>query len=460
MPDVAALRRLVDVDVLVTGDPAYDEARRSFNGLIDRRPAAIVRPRTSEAAARAVKWASDSGLPICVRGGGHSVAGHSVADGALMVDLSSMRSVDVEPGRRLAHAQGGCQWLDVDTATQAHGLAVTGGTFVDTGIGGLTLGGGIGYLASSCGLTCDNLEGADLVTAAGDIMHVTEDTDPELLWALRGGGGNFGVVTRFTYRLHPVEMMYGGALYYRREDASQVLRRVRDVIATAPDALMLALFLGRRREFPDPVVELLVAFNGPAEDGVETVRELRALPMLGDHVGPITYGSLQAYNALLPFGIRHYWKGHFVREMSDEVIEATVSAWSMHPEPTGGILIEMLSGVAQREDEGTASFGQRAAAANVSAIAAWREPSQDEIQIAWARAFADALAPHSLTGGGYVNYATPDEPADRVRSAYGPERYDRLVAVKRRLDPTNRFRYNLNVAPDQGGADSGSPAVV
>jgi len=448
MQDLAALRQLGDVEVLVAGDPAYDDARRSFNGLIDRRPLVIVRPQGTDGVAGAVRWAGEAGVPVCVRGGGHSVAGHSVADGALMVDLSGMRSVDIEPGQRVAHADGGCQWLDVDTATQAHGLAVTGGTFVDTGIGGLTLGGGIGYLGSSCGLTCDNLVAADLVTAAGDVLHVTEHTDPELLWALRGGGGNFGVVTRFTYRLHQVGLMYAGGLYYRREDLSEVLTRVREVIASAPDALMLALFLGRRPGFPDPVVELLVAFSGPAADGEDAIQALRTLPVLDDRVGPMSYGALQAYNALLPFGIRHYWKGHFVREMSDDVIAATAAAWATHPEPTGGILIELLSGVARREGAETASFGQRAAAANVSAIAAWRDASEDEAQIAWSRAFADALAPYSLTGGGYVNYATPDEPADRVRNAYGPERYDRLVAVKRRLDPTNRFRYNLNIAPD------------
>lgn len=445
---LADLDSRVRGSVLRPGAALYDEARRTFNGMIDRHPAAIVRPRDAADVAAAVVWAGERGLPVAVRGGGHSVAGHSVADDALLVDLSQLRAVLVDPVAGRASADGGCQWIDVDAATQAHGLAVPGGTFGDTGIGGLTLGGGIGYLMGSFGLTCDNLVGAELVTADGTIHEVDQTTEPELLWGLRGGGGNFGVVTRFDYRLHPVGEMYGGTIHYAASDTVAALRLVRDVQTAAPDELVCMLLLAVRGS-GGPVVEVVVAFNGPAAAGEALVRPLRErIPVVHDGIGPISYQGLQAVNVQVPFGVRHYWKGHFVRELSDEVIDLTARTFRAHEGLTGGILIELIHGVARRTPGDSAAFGQRAAAANLSAIGAWRDPAEDARQMAWVRGYADALLPHSLTGAGYLNYATPDEPAERVRAAFGAERFARLAALKRRYDPENRFRFNANIPPE------------
>jgi len=442
------LQSRVRGSVLRPGAALYDEARRTFNGMIDRHPAAIVRPSGSADVAAAIVWAVELGLPIAVRGGGHSVAGHSVADDALMLDLSQLRTVSVEPVTARASADGGCQWIDVDAATQAHGLAVPGGTFGDTGIAGLTLGGGIGYLMGSFGLTCDNLVGAELVTADGTIREVDQAAEPELLWGLRGGGGNFGVVTRFDYRLHPVGELYGGPIHYAAADTVAVLRLLREVQTAAPDELVCMLFLGVHGGFSEPVVEVVVAFNGPPAAGEAVVRPLRErIRVLRDGIRPISYLDLQAVNVQVPFGVRHYWKGHFVRELSDDVIDLTAAAFGRHEGLTGGILIELMNGAARRIPDDSAAFGQRPAAANLSAIGAWRDPAEDAKQLAWVRGYADALLPHSLTGAGYVNYATPDEPADRIRAAFGTERFARLAALKRRYDPENRFRFNANIPP-------------
>lgn len=450
---LAQLEHVVKGRVLRPGLNAYEEARRTFNGMIDRRPAAVLRPEGAADVANAVRWAADVGLLITVRGGGHSVAGHAVADGALMLDLSQLRGVEVDQAARRARAEGGCQWLDVDAATQAHGLAVPGGTFGDTGIAGLTLGGGIGYLMGSHGLTCDNLVAAQVVTADGTIRVVDSATESELLWGLRGGGGNFGVVTQFEYQLHPIGTLYGGPIYYPASETVAALRVIRDLQAEAPDELVCIVFLGAHGGFTEPVVEVVVAFNGPIEDGEAIVRPLREeIPVLRDGIGPISYMDLQAVNAQVPFGVRHYWKGHFVREFSDDVIDLTADACSRHEGPTGGLLIEMLHGVARRTPAESAAFGQRDAAANLSAIGAWRDPAEDARQMAWVRGYADALLPHSLTGAGYLNYATPDEPADRVRAAFGAERFARLATLKRRYDPENRFRFNANILPAESAS--------
>ena len=445
---LAGLEQVVRGQVLRPGAGAYEEARRTFNGMIDKRPVAIVRPLNVDDVAQAVRWAADVGLPIAVRGGGHGVAGHAVADGALMLDLSQRRAVTVDPATRRAKAEGGCQWIDVDAATQAHGLAVPGGTFGDTGIAGLTLGGGIGYLMGTHGLTCDNLVAAQLVTADGTVRGVDAATEPELLWGLRGGGGNFGVVTQFEYQLHPVAALYGGPIQFPAPETRAVLRLLRDIEAGAPDELVCLVVLGGRRGFSEPVVEVVVAFNGLPEVGAAIVRPLREhRPVLHDGLGPISYLALQAVNVQIPFGIRHYWKGHFVREFSDDVIDLAADAFAGHDGPTGGVLIEMLHGVARRIPADSAAFGQRAAAANVSAIGAWLDPAEDERQMAWVRSSADALRSHSLSGAGYMNYATADEPAERVRAAFGASGFARLAALKRQYDPENRFRFNMNVPP-------------
>ena len=432
---------------LVSGDAGYDEARITFNGILDRRPAAIVPCRTTEDVVAAVRAARAADLPIAVRGGGHSVAGHGIADGALVVSLASMRGVTVDPEARLAHAGGGALWEDLDGATTAHGLGVTGGTFVDTGIGGLTLGGGIGWLMPLIGLTCDNLVEAEVVTADGSIVVAGPDGDPDLLWALRGGGGNFGVVTRFTYRLTPLRPIVGGRIRYEPTAARALLERVDEIVADRPEALMPTLTAGVNDEVGFGVGILLGIVDG--KDPEPILERLRTgLPVTLDRVGPISYAELQGLTGLLPFGLRHYWKGHFLRSFDGDLFEALVDV--CRPETAVGhsfLLLEGIVGAGRTEPAGGAAFGQRAARWNASALGVWETPEEDAAGIAWARRVADLLESSSLSGGGYVNYSPVDETADRVRAAYGDERFARLRAVKQRYDPDNRFRFNHNIPP-------------
>ena len=432
---------------LVEGDADYDVARLSFNGILDRRPVAIAVCRTTEDVVAAVRAARAADLPVAVRGGGHSVAGHGVADGALVVSLAGMRDVTVDPERRLADAAGGALWEDVDGATLAHGMAVTGGTFVDTGIGGLTLGGGIGWLLPVAGFTCDNLVEAEIVTADGSVVIAGPDGDPELLWALRGGGGNFGVVTRFRYRLTQLQPIVGGRIRYEPSAARALLERIDTIVADHPTALLPVLTAGTNQEAGFGVGVLLGIVDGSDPDPI--LHELRSgLPVTLDRVGPISYAELQGLTGLIPFGLRHYWKGHFLGSFDGDLFEAIVDA--CRPSSAVGhsfALLEGIVGAGRAEPAGGAAFGQRAARWNVSALGIWESAADDAAGIAWARGVADLLASASLSGGGYVNYSPVDESGDRVRAAYGNERWDRLVAVKRRYDPENRFRFNHNIDP-------------
>lgn len=442
---------------LLPGDPGYDEARVSFNGTIDKRPAAIVTCASTADVVAAVRAARAADLPIAIRGGGHSVAGHGLAEGALVVDLRGMRAVTVDPEHRLARAGGGALWEDVDGATVPHGLAVTGGTFVDTGIGGLTLTGGIGYLMGTFGLTCDNLVGAELVTANGDVVRAGPDDDSELLWALRGGGGNFGVVTEFVYSLHLLGPLQMGGISVPLQEARALLDAASELAREAPPEACIFV-VGPTVDLVDgeppdpatapPMIRLALAFQGSTEDAEAFVRPLRSLPGARGGVAPTTYPELQARTGILPFGLRHYWKGHFVRDLDTNAVETVVQAVESTPPGHSFMLLEAINGQARVEPDGGASFGQRGAAWNVSALGIWEDPADDEANIAWARAAADGLVGSSLTGAGYVNYSTADEPEDRIRAAYGPERLARLVAVKRRYDPANVFCFNHNIRPD------------
>jgi FAD/FMN-containing dehydrogenase len=445
------LRRGLSGAVHIAGDPGYDEARISFNGMIDRRPALIVQPTSSAGVAHAVRWAREAGLPIAVRGGGHSVAGHAIADGALVIDLRLMREVTVDPARRRAVAGGGALWEDVDRATTVHGLATPGGTFVDTGIGGLTLGGGLGFLLGTMGLTCDNLVRAEVVTADGSVVVAGEDGDPELLWALRGGGGNFGVVTSFEFGLHQLDPIYAGYLRVPIGAAREALETLATLAREAPPELVL-FGAGPSTVVPDDpnspaAFALSVIYHGAPDAAEEAIRPLRALPVEGDGLGPMSYVEIQEMSGVLPFGLRHYWKGHFVRDLDQAVIEASVDAMASRPAPPSFLLLEAITGVARVEPPGGAAFGQREARWNASAIGVWEDPAQDEVQIAWVRDYADAIRPSSLTGAGYGNYAPADETAERVRAAFGAERFERLQRVKRRYDPDNVFRFNHNIPP-------------
>jgi FAD/FMN-containing dehydrogenase len=443
------LRRTLAVHV--AGDPGYDEARISFNGMIDRRPAVIVQPSSSAGVSTAVRWARDAGLPIAIRGGGHSVAGHAIADGALGIDLRLMRDVTVDPARRRAIAGGGALWEDVDRATTEHGLVTPGGTFGDTGIGGLTLGGGLGFILGTAGLTCDNLVRAEVVTGDGSIVVAGEDGDPELLWALRGGGGNFGVVTSFEFALHSLGPLYAGYMVIPIEAANQALEALAKLAHDAPKEL--ALFAGGPSvldpDTPDSptTLNLSIAYQGTPAEAERVLQPLRALPMLRDGLGVMSYVEVQEMSGRLPFGLRHYWKGHFVRDLDAAVIDASVEAMANRPGGASFLLLEAMTGASRDEPPGGAAFGQREARWNASAIGVWEDPAQDEAQIAWVRAYTDALRPSSVTGAGYGNYAPVDETAERVRAAFGTERFERLQRVKRRYDPDNVFRFNHNIPP-------------
>ena len=445
--------------VLMPDDAGFDEARQTFNGMLDKHPAAIVQCLSTEDVATAVRAARAAGLPIGVRGGGHSVAGHCVADDALVVDLRYMRAVDVEPQRRIARAEGGAQWLDVDTATVAHGLATTGGTFVDTGIAGLTLTGGIGYLMGTGGFTCDTLVGAEVVSADGEVVRAGEGGDPELLWALRGGGGNFGVVTAFEYRLQPLGELQLGRIVVPIAHLRQALEAAAAQAHDMPDELNMFV-VGPALDTPpdhqpDPekdqlVVAINFAFQGSAADAeaaIGSLRELRALPGVTGGFAPTTYPEMQSRTGILPFGLRHYWKGHFLRELDDGAIDAVVGAAADTPPGHSFLLLEAITGRARREPEGGAAFGQRGARWNASALGIWEDRPDDEANIAWVRRTADGLKGSSYSGAGYGNYAQADEPAERVKAAFGDERWDRLRAVKRRYDPDNLFRFNHNIPP-------------
>ena len=448
LTDERALRGALPDGAVMPGDDGYDAARISFNGILNRRPAAIVSCASTDDVVAAVRAARATFLPIAIRGGGHSVAGHSIQDGALVVSLDRMRGVSVDPDRRLAFVGGGAQWNDVDAATFAYGYAVPGGTFGDTGVGGLTLGGGLGWLLPIAGLTCDNLVAAEVVTADGRVVTASADADADLLWALRGGGGNFGVVTKFTYHLTPVAPMWGGVIRYQAAAAARVLVRVNDLVAEHPRAMMPAFGIAMDPEF-GPSVRLLVGVVDGSDPAPIEAALRRDLPVTSDDLGPKTYLDLQAQAGILPFGLRHYWKGHFLRELSVDTFEELVDSISADDAVAlAFILLEGIVGAGRIEPVGGAAFGQRAAAWNASALAIWESPDDDEKAIGWARRVADVVAPASLMGGGYVNYSPVDESADRVKAAYGADRYARLVAVKRRLDPDNVFRFNHNIRPD------------
>ena len=445
--EVGRLRSTLEGWVSVPGDEQFATARRTFNGSLDRRPVVAVSCRSQDDVRRAVESAARLDLPVSVRGGGHSVAGHGVGSDSLLVDLSPLRGVAVDAGRRRARVAGGSVWDDVDPATQRHGLAVPGGTFGDTGVGGLTLGGGIGWLIGTAGLTCDNLVRAEVVTPAGDVVVAGEDGDTDLLWALRGGGGNFGVVTSFELALHERGPMLGGTIVFDERDAAVVLDGVAALMHDAPDELVVQPAVRVGRDNTRAGCAVMFAWAGPPAEGRRHVEALRALatPVAEDH-GPMTYQQVQGMNELMPFGLRHYWSGHLVTDLHPE----TVSAVCEHLEETPGqniVLCEPLTGVVRRIDPATAAFPAREARWNVTGLAVWDDPHDDEAQVAWARGVAGAVAPWSLLGGGYLNYAAHDVAPGRAEAMFGAERWDRLREVKRRHDPGNRLRYNANIAP-------------
>jgi FAD/FMN-containing dehydrogenase len=433
--------------LLAPDHPGYDAARRTFNAMAVGRPLAIVQPEETADIVAAVRWASEADIAIGVRSGGHSVAGHSAPDGALLIDLSGWRGADVDPATRTAVALGGSRLMDLDAATAAYNLAAPSGTFVDTGIAGLTLGGGISFLVASEGFACDALVGAELVTASGEVVEVDEEREPELLWALRGGGGNFGVVTRFRYRLADVTQIAGGRIGFHGNGVARVLERVMTIERAAPDALSLQAIIRTAPQDGAPWMTLLAAWRGDVVGLSEVLADVLADParVQGD-VRPMFWLQLQAINPPIPFGLRHYWKGHLVGEAPQALVDEVMTAASEAP-GTSVVLLELIHGAAHRVPAASAAFGGRAAVANVTALGIWDDPRDDQRQIDWARRTAARFEPFSLRGGGYLNYPELDQSAGRVAAAFGPESFGRLRQLKRRHDPENRFRFNANIPP-------------
>jgi hypothetical protein len=452
--------------VLITPDDSgYDEARKVWNGAIDRRPALIARCRDSDDVVAALRLADERGLAVAVRGGGHGVAGLAVCDDGLVVDLSPMKDIAVDPDRRTARAGGGVLWGELDAATQAHGLATVGGIVTHTGIAGLTLGGGIGWLMRRHGATVDNLLAARVVTPDGTVL----DADEELLWGLRGGGGNFGVVTAFEYRLHEVgPTVLAGPLYYALEDGPEVLRHYRDFVATAPDELTTILNLRPAPPLPilppemhgRPVAAIATCWAGDPEEGEAALAPLRAFGRpLVDLIGPRPYVDLQRmFDPAVPHGWHYHWKSWEVPPLTDAAIDTLVEQASRITSPRSYIIVFQLGGAMARVGEHETAFGQRSEGHDVNINAVWLPDDPDaERHVAWTRETFAALERHSA-GRAYINFIA-DEGQDRVRFAYGEERYERLAALKREYDPENVLRGNHNIEP-AGWSGRARAAVV
>jgi FAD/FMN-containing dehydrogenase len=439
------LRRSLAGRVIGPDESGYDAARVCFNALVDRRPAVIAQCLRADDVATAFDFARAHELEIAVRGGGHNPAGHCVLDGGLVIDLSQMRTVEVDTSARVAHAAGGSTWLDFDSATQAFGLVAPGGIVGSTGVTGLTLGGGIGHLTARHGLTCDSLIGAELVSPDGSVTRASADENAELLWGLRGGGGNFGVATRLDFRLYPLERVVGGLLEFRGSAVGDVLRLFRDVVGRAPRELSCQAELAVD-ESRQPTLLVAPCYTGsdPEPEGLRALRSAPGLVRDGVRVHPYLAQQLLFDT---PYGQnRHYWKGHFVRELSDELIDELLERVVGFGRPPSHVLFESLHGAPKDADGSTSGISWRGAAFNVSAMAVWEDPAHDAEHIAWARGTAGALEPSSF-GGGYANYMQADEPIERVRAAFGEEAFERLRALKSRYDPDNLLRRNQNIPP-------------
>ncbi len=438
------------------GDAGYEDARTIWNAMIDKRPAAVLRAAGTADVIRGVKLAKEHRLLLAVRSGGHNIAGNAVCDGGLMIDLSLLRSVRVDPSARTARVEPGATLGDVDRECQAFGLATPVGINSTTGIAGLTLGGGFGWLSRTYGLTADNLLAADVVTADGALLHASEKENPDLFWGIRGGGGNLGVVTSFEFRLHPVgPEVVAGLIVHPFSEAREVLRAYRELVARAPEGMTCWVVLRKAPPLPflppevhgTEVVVLALCHAGDIASGEKAAAPFRAIGKpIADVVGPHPFvGWQSAFDPLLTPGRRNYWKSHDFLELQDGLLDALLDAVRRLPSPECEIFIANLGGAINRVPAGATAYPHRDVQFVINVHTRWSEPSQDAACIAWARAFYDAAAPFA-TGGVYVNFMPEDE-AGRVRAgAYG-RNYDRLAKLKARYDPGNLFRLNQNVAP-------------
>ncbi|MGK7870890.1 FAD-binding oxidoreductase [Falsiroseomonas sp. E2-1-a20] len=433
--------------LLRPGEPSYDDARRLWNGMVDKRPIAIARCTNDQDVRVALAFACETGLTVAVRGGGHSIAGASCCDGGLMIDLSGMKAIKIDPVRRVARAEPGVLLGEFDAATQRYGLATTMGVNSDTGIAGLTLGGGLGRLGRSVGLACDNLLAAEVVVADGRLLRATEKENSDLLWGLRGGGGNFGIVTAFEYRLHPVgPTVLGGMLLWEWSAARDAMRHYAAFCAVAPDDVDA---LGVLLTGPDgaPAFAVSAFCAGSIERGEETLRPLReAGPRPAqDMVGPVTYTALQASaDGLFPRGRRYHWKSHFLPELRAEAIDVLIRLFEDVPSRMSVIGLQQAGGAIARVSADATAYSNRDAVFDCIPISIWEDAAQDAANIAWSRRVWEAMKPFA-TGGVYVNNLG-DEGEARIRAAYG-DNYARLAALKAKYDPSNLFRLNQNIRP-------------
>ncbi len=442
--------------LLGPADAGYDESRRIWNDAIDKRPALIARCAGEDDAATALAYALGQGLPVAIRGGGHNVSGSALCEGGVVIDFSALRGVEVDPERRLARVQPGALWGDFDAATQAHGLAAPAGIVTHTGVAGLTVGGGFGWLSRRWGLTSDNLNSVRVLLADGRRVSASEDVNSDLFWALRGGGGNFGIVTEFEFRLHPLgTTVLAGPLIYRAGQAREVLMHYREFIAGAPDELAVYLNLRTAPPFDWVPAELrgtdvlfvIPCWSGDLEEGEAVLRPLREFgPPAADLVERKPYVSHQSmFDAGVPHHWGYYWKSHYLPPLTDGAIDVLLAHSWLKTSPTSYTLVFHLGGaIARVPEDGSAASGRDAAhALNINA--AWKEGGPGHPDIGWCREHFAAMEPHA-TGGVYVNFLHNDEGEARVRAAYG-DRYDRLAQVKARYDPDNVFRSNQNILP-------------
>ena len=455
MTELTQLDGAVRGRIIRPGDADYDEARAVHNGMHDRRPAAVVQARDAADVVAAVAAAREAGIDIAVRGGGHSVPGFGTVDDGLVIDMSGLHDVHVDPANSRARVGGGATWGDVDHATHAFGLATTGGIISTTGVAGLTLGGGIGYLARAYGLSCDNLLSADVVTADGKLVTASDYQNEDLFWALRGGGGNFGVVTSMEFQLHPVSTIVGGPMLFDYEDAETVFRFYRDFIEDAPEAL--GCFFGWQIAPPLPFVPedrvgdlfcaLVACWTGPADEADKVLQPLRNVAEVkAEHVGPMPYPALNsAFDGLFPDGLQQYWKADFVRDLPDEAIRTHVAQAAGTPTVSSTMHMYSINGAVQRVGADETAFGHRDKAFAEVIVGAWSDTADNEANIRWVRDYYDAVHPYSGSDGGYINFMADDD-AGRVEANFGRS-YARLAQVKHTYDPDNVFHLNQNVVP-------------
>ncbi len=455
---IAALRGALRGPLIEPGDARYDEARTIYNTIHDRRPAAVVQAVDVADVLATVRFAGEQRLPLAVRGGSHGIAGFASTDDGLVLDLGRMRGIRVDPETATVRAEPGVTWGDLNHATHAFGLAVTGGIVSTTGVAGLTLGGGIGHLARRCGLSCDNLVAADVATAAGTLIACDEHRHGDLHWALRGGGGNFGVVTSFEFRLHPVADILGGPTFYPLD--AEIVHAWLELLADAPEALNMILVLALAPPLPfvpeewhgRPVCGVMTCWSGAPEQDAEIRNALERLgPVVGQFLDRMPYPTINTlFDDLLPFGLRHYWKGCFNTTLNDDAVRAHMEFAATLPSPQSATMIFPIDGACHRVGAQDTAFAYREAGLAVGLGATWDGAAADADNIAWTRAYYEALRPSALAGG-YVNFASDDDPA-QVRANY-EHNHRRLVEIKRRYDPDNLFRLNQNIRPD--GASRG-----